>query len=94
MQDHKKEKKRFCQLLDVMWTTDSTATYFESGKKFCPTPTTGAGQNCKIGFFAKKQLNIFKKIITTTWQACRDLCNGKGKCNYFKWKVKSTLALQ
>ena len=28
-----------------------------------------------------------KKTKTTTWEACRDLCNTNEKCEYFKWKV-------
>ena len=84
MKDHKNGKNRVCKLLEMVWTTISN---FESGKKFCPTQTTGASKDCKNGFSPKKVLSIFKKTKTSTWHECRNLCNEKAKCEYFKWKV-------
>ena len=80
MQDHKKENQRWCYLMEIVWTTNSI---FESGKKFCPTPTT-APPSCKVDVIAKKILSFPLTTQTLTWHACRDLCNTDQNCEYFK----------
>ena len=85
MQDHNDGNDRVCKLLEMVWTTKDG---FESGKKFCPSPTPSQDDlNCKVDVFAKRPLVIFKKSQTSTWQSCREECNQKTKCEYFKWKV-------
>ena len=84
LKDHQYGNKRVCKLLEMVWTTKDG---FESGKKFCPSPTTEDDPNCKVDVFAKRPLLIFKKSQSSTWHACRDLCNQKAGCEYFKWKV-------
>ena len=85
MQDHNDGNDRVCKLLEMVWTTKDG---FESGKKFCPSPTPSQDDlNCKVDVFAKRPLVIFKKSQTSTWQSCREECNQKTRCAYFKWKV-------
>ena len=86
--DHNKKNKRTCYTLEMDWTTDPS---FESGKKFCPTATTEATPpSCKDDVFTKKSLTVFMNNQTSTWHACRDLCNTNNMCEYFKWKVRTT----
>ena len=77
-------KKRVCQLLEMVWNPNNN---YESGEQFCPTQTNGTGKACNHGFFPQKVLVVFKKTKTTTWHECRNLCNEKDTCDYFKWKV-------
>ena len=68
--------------MEMDWTINLN---YISGKKFCPMSKF---QNCNIGFFPKKGLKALKKDIIT-WDECRDICNEKDSCDYFKWKVYS-----
>ena len=78
--------------MELDWTT---GTGFESGKKFCPTATTQATPpSCKVDEFAKKILVVFMSTQTTTWHACRDLCDTNAMCEYFKWKVRGNMNFQ
>ena len=87
IKDHKKANKRICDLLEMVWSDESS---FESGAKFCPTIPPLSPPSCQVDVYVKKVLAVFLITQTTTWHACRDLCDNNVMCDYFKWKVKTT----